>query len=302
MQVDLKSAPRLDRSKSPLNSCVPRYGALRKPDSGGPMLYIEVQRHFRCPIGATGRSWDVTAASSDAGLSLPPGYRAVGLREVGDAFSAAIGMAAEQGAGTLVWTRRFDLVEAAVVLEPEEALGTARRALFAGMNAAADALASYCPPEKPIVFAWPDTIMLDGGLIGGMRLAWPKGAREDQPPDWLVLGLMLRLMMPIGPAVRDRTSLEAEGFEMLEPREIIASFARHLMVHFHAWRETGFKAVGADYLARLSPDKSARRGIDANGDLLVHRVGKPGAAERQPLIPALAACSWLDPSTGEPLC
>lgn len=241
------------------------------------------------------------ASPPDNALDLPPGYRVIGLREVGDAFTKATEVAATEGAGTLVWTRRFDLVEVAIVLEPEEPLATARRAIYAGMNAAADSLAAHCPPEKPLTFAWPDTIMFDGGLIGGARLAWPANAREDRPPPWLVLGLMLRLMMHAGPASRDHTSLEAEGFDILEPRLLIGSFARHLMVHFHTWAQGGFKSIGADYLARLSPDRSARRGIDANGDLLVHRTGKTGPAERQPLVPALAACGWLDPSTGEPL-
>ncbi len=240
-------------------------------------------------------------AQTETGLQLPPGFTAIGLREIGDAFATATALAAEKGAGTLVWTRRFDLVEVAVVLEPGEPLSTARRAIFAGMNAAADALATYCPPEKPVVFAWPDTILLDGGLIGGMRLAWPEGADENEPPDWLVLGLMMRLMMHAGPASRDRTSLEAEGFELLEPRELIGSFARHLMTHFHTWQQDGFRQIGADYLARLSPEKGTRTGIDHNGDLLIHRIGKSKAAERRALLPSLAACGWLDRQTGEPL-
>ncbi len=56
---------------------------------------------------------------------------------------------------------------------------TARRALFAGMNAAADALAAHCPPEKPITFAWPDTILLDGGLVGGVPARLARDAHED---------------------------------------------------------------------------------------------------------------------------
>ena len=242
----------------------------------------------------------MSSALSETSLDLPPGFRALALRELGDAFAKAVEIAGEQGAGTLVWTRRFDLVEVAVVLEPEEPLVTARRAFFAGMSAAADALAAHCPPEKPMVFAWPDTILLDGGLVGGGRLGWPDGADEKKPPDWLVFGLMLRLMMPTAPASRDHTSLEAEGFEMLEPRELIASFARHLMVHFETWRERGFQPVGMDFLARLSPEKGARRGIEPNGDLLVHRTGKSAQAERQALVPALTACGWLDPQTREP--
>ncbi len=243
----------------------------------------------------------------DTALDLPPSFRAVGLREVGDAFAHALELAPEEGAGTLVWTRRFDLVEMAVVLEPEEPLASARRAFFAGMNAAADALAAHCPPEKPLQFAWPDTILLDGGLVGGGRLGWPKGAGESEPPAFLVFGLMLRLMMHAGAsradwrAAADRTSLEAEGFEILDARELIGSFSRHLMTHIHTWQELGFKPIGADYLTRLSPEKGTRRGIDANGDLLIHRLGKSGSAERRELVPALEACGWLDRATKEPL-
>ena len=59
-------------------------------------------------------------------LDLPPGYTLVALREFGDAFAHGCEIAAEAGAGTLVWVRRYDLVEFAVVLEPDEPL--ARRA------------------------------------------------------------------------------------------------------------------------------------------------------------------------------
>src|SRR5438552_5681659 len=111
-------------------------------------------------------------------LDLPPPYRLVALREVGDAFAHAVAVAAEEGAGTLVHVGRFDLAEFAVVLEPEEPLATARRALYAGLCALADALAVHAPPEKPLTFDWPDAVRVDGGLVGGARLAWPQGADE----------------------------------------------------------------------------------------------------------------------------
>ncbi len=68
----------------------------------------------------------------------------------------------------------------------------ARRAFYAGMHALADALTVYAPPEKPVTFDWPDSIRVDGGLIGGGRLAWPADAKEDEPPEWLVFGAMIR--------------------------------------------------------------------------------------------------------------
>src|ERR1700686_4011421 len=125
-------------------------------------------------------------------LDLPPPFRLVTLREAGDAFAHARAIAAAEGAGTLVHVGRFEVAEFAVVLEPEEPLRTARRALYAGLGALADALAVHAPPEKPINFDWPDAIRVDGGLVGGARLAWPAAADEDAPPPWLVFGAMIR--------------------------------------------------------------------------------------------------------------
>src|SRR5712672_798754 len=93
--------------------------------------------------------------SSKPALDLPPPFRLVTLREVGDSFAHAISVAAQEGAGTLVHVGRFDLAEFAVVLEPEEPLRTARRALYAGMAALIDALAAHAPTEKPITIDWP---------------------------------------------------------------------------------------------------------------------------------------------------
>lgn len=56
---------------------------------------------------------------------LPPGFSLVTLRRSGDAFAHAQAIAAEAGAATLVWVRRFDIVEFAVVLEPDAILAEA---------------------------------------------------------------------------------------------------------------------------------------------------------------------------------
>lgn len=235
-----------------------------------------------------------------AGLDLPPPFRGVALREVGDAFAHAIKIAADSGAGTLVHVGRFDLVEFAVILEPEEPLHTARRALYAGLSALADALAAHAPPEKPISFDWPDAIRVDGGRLGGARLAWPAGAQENAQPLWLVFGATIRTA-----TVDDReaglhpfaTALDVEGFD-LGSRGLLEGFARHLMVAVDAWEQEGFAEVARRYLSRLTPEKGMRSVIDDNGDLLMRREGK--TVERRPLVPALAARSWLDPTTGEP--
>ena len=113
-------------------------------------------------------------------LDLPPGFRLVTLREVGDAFAHAKANAAELGAGTLVFVGRFDFAEFAVVLEPDEPLRTARRAFYAGMAALTDALIARAPPEKPIACVWPDAITVDHGLIGGAQFAWRMDRRTSR--------------------------------------------------------------------------------------------------------------------------
>jgi hypothetical protein len=234
-------------------------------------------------------------------LDLPPPFRAVALREVGDAFAHAVDIAADAGAGTLVHVGRFDLAEFAVVLEPDEPLRTARRALFAGLTALADALAVHAPPEKPICFHWPATIRIDGAVVGGGRLAWPAGASEETAPAWLVFGAMIRTatiggdepgLHPFG------TTLDAEGFDHDSGR-LVESFARHLMVAIDAWQQDGFAEVAKNYLSRLAPERGARCELDDNGDLLVRRVDK-AAIDRRSLLRDLETPSWLDPTTGAP--
>ncbi len=236
------------------------------------------------------------------GLDLPPPFRAIALREVGDAFAHAVAVADREGAGTLVHVGRFDLAEFAVVLEPDEPLRTARRTIYCGMAALADTLAAHAPPEKPMAIDWPDALLVDGGLVGGGRLAWPADANEDAAPPWLVFAGMIRTVA-IGenePGLNPlAATLDEEGFVDLGSVRLVESFARHLMVAIDAWQQDGFAEIAKSYLSRLKPEKGVRRDIAGNGDLLVRRTGK-AASERRPLVAALAQPSWLDPATGGP--
>jgi len=247
------------------------------------------------------------------GLDLPPPFRAVTLREVGDAFAHAVAIAAEEGAGTLVHVGRFDFAEFAVVLEPDEPLRTARRAIYAGMCALGDALAAIAPPNKVISFEWPDAVYVDGGLVGGARLAWPPQALEDEPPAWLVFGVMIRLVTldedEPGPLA---AVLDDEGGNTVDGGVLAAHFARHLMTAFDTGQEQGFGEVARSYLSRLAPQgaelgkvgrvdrpNTVRRDIDHDGNLLI-RYPDTGKVERRSLAGALAAPSWLDPVTRAP--
>jgi biotin-(acetyl-CoA carboxylase) ligase len=241
---------------------------------------------------------------TDADIRLPPPFRLIALREIGDAFAHAKKHAADEGAGTLVFVGRFDLSEFAVVLEPDEPLRTARRTFYACMAALAETLTAHAPPETDIRISWPDSISINRGLVGGGQMAWPESADESEPPAWLAFGAMIRLVsMAEGDAGLHPLSaaLEDEGFDELGAEHLMESFARHLMVMLDAWQEEGFAAVARAYLQRLAPEteKSIRRDIDENGDLLLRPIGKT-EVKRRKLVPALATPSWLDPTTRVP--
>ena len=234
-------------------------------------------------------------------LDLPPPFRLVALREVGDAFAYACANAAEFGAGTLVLVGRFDLAEFAVVLEPEEPLASARRAFYAGMVALGNALAASAPPQKAIAIEWPDAVYVDRGLVGGGRLGWPDRADEQVAPDWLVFGAAIRNVSMSGedsglyPLV---TALQEEGFGDFNSEHLVAGFARHLMVAIDRWQEDGFVTIAKEYISKLEPESGVRHDIDENGNFYIRGVGKP--IECRKLLPTLKVPSWLDPKTGGP--
>ena len=221
----------------------------------------------------------------------------VPLREAGDAMARALALAPEHGAGTLAWVRSAARAEAAVVLEPELPLVAARPALHAAASALADALAALGPPEVSLMLRWPDRLIVNGGEVGRVRLAWPAGAAEDAVPDWIVVGMEARLMFPSGwdPGHGvGQTALQEEGWDPAEAtaEELTAAWARHLMAGLSEWQRrdpsAGFRRLADRYLARLEPDPAdggGRRGLDpATGDLVIERDGQ---RSRFPLREAL---------------
>ncbi len=210
---------------------------------------------------------------------------------------------ARAGAGAFFYVGRFELIEFAIVLEPEEPLKYARKIFYAGMNALADALAVLSPPEKGINVRFPGSLYFDGALVGGGRLAAPEDCREDEAPEWLVFGAMIRAggMREMGAGMSPEiTTLDDEGFEAWESAGFSASFARHFLVEVDSWHERGVAVIAPRYLSRLEKTKGqGRRGIDENGDLLIHEEeGKP--ARRISFTEGLAKAEWFDPLLNEP--
>jgi biotin-(acetyl-CoA carboxylase) ligase len=258
----------------------------------------EKKRKLEARLSPTARTRPPVLESID----LPPPFTLVRLRESRDAFAHAIDVAEESGAGTLTYVGRFDLAEFGVVLEPNEPLRTARRAFYAGMVALTDALRAYAPPNKEIAIDWPDALRVDGGLVGGGRLAWPPSTEEHEPPRWLVFGAMIRTvaMTDTEPGVHPLASaLDQEGFGETGAAQITESFARHLMRTMDVWQVDGFDHIAREFLSRLPRERQTARLIADNGDLLLRCVGSD-ATTRLELKEALKSPSWLDPALGGP--
>lgn len=222
---------------------------------------------------------------------LPPPFELVTLRERGDAFAAAIDLAPTRGAGTLVRTGRFDALEFALVLEPEEPLASARTAFALCMGAFASALALHVPPQRPLTIRWPDAVFLDGVIHGGGRLASPQGCREDERPGWLVFGATAALERRESADVPLAMSLAEAGLDEIDPGLLLADFCAYLLAGLDARVHEGLAAAAEPYLSRLDLKAGLARGLADNGDLLLARPG--ASAERLALASALDAARWL---------
>lgn len=243
---------------------------------------------------------------SDAGpphavppLILPPGFSHRVAAADAHAEACQLAASGEAEAATLMLGARVDLIDLAVVLAPDEPLAGARRALFAGLVALADALGAYGPPEIPVRVLWPCTIRFNAARLGGVRLGWPQGCAEEAVPDWLVFSAMLIASKAAAgdPGhTPDSTALEEEGFPPDLRGLLVESFARHLTKAFEVWREDGFGHLAQRYLGRLELEPGTRTAIDERGDL---RLAAPdGRTERLALAPALQTPAWRDPETG----
>jgi len=238
-------------------------------------------------------AWQARPATVEIDIALPPPFRLLKLRETGNAFAFAQSIAASDGAATLVLVGRFDIVEFAAVLEPDEPLRFARRAFYAGMQALTHALSALAPPQRPISIIWPDAIHIDGGLIGGGRLAWPAGADEDAVPDWVVFGALVRTTHLTYDPATPSAALDEQGFSSVSGEDLVARFSRHLMSSIDAWQSVGFEVVARNYLHRLETLKGATSSIAADGDLLLQWRGMADP-ERRSLREALRHPSWVD--------
>ncbi len=187
-------------------------------------------------------------------LSLPPIYTARPVEPGTDVVDAAKDAAAAgSGAATLLYAVRPDLCECAVVLEPEQRLGEALQVSYLTMLAVNDALGSTLPAQIGVGFGWPDRILVNGALAGGITLA-SETDRTELIPAWMVVHFALDVMgdptRPDPGMVKHRTSLMDEGSGPISVGTLIESFARYFLSWTTRWQDQGFGPVKSDWEGR----------------------------------------------------
>lgn len=240
--------------------------------------------------------------------SLPPAYHLLPIPATGDAFSRARRIAAEGAEdGTLVWSRLRNRLDCAVVLAPEAPLRESLLVVYAAMLGLGDGLGALAPPVVAVTFGWPDRLEVNGGTVGGVRVAAAAVERpEASVPSWMVVGVTVAIEADPKAAEPghdpSRTTLREEGCGEIGAADLLESFGRHFLSWINRWQDDGFGPLRDAWTKRALargrrvevalpgvPLSGRFAGIDDAGGLLLIEEGRTLTAH---LAEALSVPSW----------
>lgn len=179
-------------------------------------------------------------------MILPPLLNGIRAQ---DPFDFAVKQVRQRkaGAGDLYWSHKQDDVDLAIVLEPDVACSRAMEMVPLVMVALSDCLAVLLPPQVAVQFRQSKSIIVNGGIVGGIKSAMAKTENQTDVPDWLVLSVTVGLSRTdtsnepgLNP---DVTTLDEEGWEQVSQSKFTETFARHFLSWLAVWKDDGFKPV-----------------------------------------------------------
>ncbi len=194
------------------------------------------------------------------------------------------------GAGDVFWSTSVHRLDVAIVLEPEVETRRAVHMLFAALVAFGDSLGALGPPEMGLYYEWPGRILVNGAHVGQVRMALPSDATTESVPDWLVIGLDIRLKYDrrtVEPGEDEgNTALEEEGCGDLTRTDLVESYCRHFLVWINTWQHDGFRPIHEVWTGRMTGrtdridlEHAGRRhqgafvGLEEDGNLLFRPDG-----------------------------
>jgi BirA family biotin operon repressor/biotin-[acetyl-CoA-carboxylase] ligase len=207
-------------------------------------------------------------------LVLPPGYSPAIVERGRDPLEhARRRLVSGVEDGLLLVEDRADRLELALTLEPDRDRAGTLLVLPILAVAVADTLAAHLPPMLPVTLGWPGRVLVDGGLVGRLRLALPPGRAEDRPA-WLLLGVSLDIVGPAEEPGRrpDRIGLAETGCSELDPAGLAESLSRHFLSWLDRFETEGFGPVRANWNARCH-DRGRRVRLSIAGQEWLGTVG-----------------------------
>ena len=199
----------------------------------------------------------------DKDLTLPPLLSAMGFGADADLAGESV-YRARRGRldpGTICYSRRPDRLDAVIMLAPETPLIEAIQVIYPLMLAANDALGATLPPGVAVHLAWPDRLMVNGALAGGIALM-TETEDPDTVPDWILARLTIDIMG--NPAdmlpgeTKDKTALYEEGAVEVYAPMLLAAYPKYFLNWLDRWQRDGMASVSDPFL-----DRAAGRGEDA---------------------------------------
>jgi len=187
---------------------------------------------------------------------MPPLFRPLAATPDIDPFERGVQVAAGGAeAGTVLWSIGEDRCQAAVVLAPEHPLEDSLPIVLVAMLGLGDALGALLPPVVALTFGWPDRIEINGGVVGGVRMASARTEKPADIPDWIVVGYGLAAQSrPEGPEPGNRpghTTLADEGCE-IACIDLVEHFGRHFLSWINRWQQDGVAPVRQAWLSRAA--------------------------------------------------
>ncbi|ESR22870.1 biotin/lipoate--protein ligase family protein [Lutibaculum baratangense] len=188
---------------------------------------------------------------------LPPLLSGRSVKTPARPFEAAVEAArtGEAGGGDVVWGRDAAHFMMALVLEPDTPRRRAIEMLPVAVAALTDALASLAPPETSVTVDWPNTVRVNGGRVGGVRIAVSPEAALDDIPLWMVVGMDIALMRQgsrADPGLEpDVTDLHEEGCGEITRTDLVEAASRHMLARVHEWEAEGFAPAHRTLMSRM---------------------------------------------------
>jgi len=178
---------------------------------------------------------------------LPPILTPIPVVNGIDVFAKAIAVAGKSETGTVLYSENPEYVEVAIILSPEIPKIKCNQMLYIMMVASGDAIGALAPPEVAVTYAFPGFIFLNRGEAGLVKVEIAPSNDDQSIPDWMVVGLKLRLNNNIeineNEVNADVTSLADEGGGYVSRTRAIESLSRHFLAWVSQWEDEGFKPV-----------------------------------------------------------